>query len=77
MADDTTTTAKEKKSQTPKKKRGFFKGVKSEFKKISWPSRDTVVKESAAVIVISVVLGVLITIIDTILEYGLNFIIGL
>ena len=29
---------------------GFFKGVKAEFKKISWPDKDTVLKKSIAVV---------------------------
>ena len=59
------------------KKKSWFKGMKSEFKKISWPSKETVFKESTAVILITVVLGLIISVIDTVLEYGINFIIGL
>ena len=50
MGDTTVSTEK-----APKK--SFFKGVKSEFSKIIWPSKDALIKESAAVIVISVILG--------------------
>ena len=28
---------------------GFFKGVKVEFKKISWPDKDSLIKQSIAV----------------------------
>ena len=36
--------------QPEKKKNSFFKGVKAEFKKIIWPSKETVAKETGAVI---------------------------
>ena len=51
----------------------FFKGVKSEFKKISWPDRQSTLKQSIAVVVISVVVGVIIAILDYIVKYGVNF----
>lgn len=57
------------KSQKP----SFFKGVKSEFKKISWPDKEMLLKQSVAVVCISVVLGFIITLMDTILQYGVNF----
>lgn len=51
----------------------FFKGVKAEFKKISWPDRKSTLKQSVAVVVISVVVGIIIAIIDAIVKYGVNF----
>lgn len=57
------------------KKTSWFKGVKGEFKKISWPTRNTLTKETIAVVVISVLLGVIITVIDLIVRTGLEFII--
>ena len=42
------------------KKPGFFKGVKSEFKKIAWPDKKSLFKQTFAVVVTTVVLGVLI-----------------
>ena len=48
---------------------GWWKGIKSEFKKIVWPSKNTLIKESTAVVIISVILGALI--------YGLDFVIRL
>jgi preprotein translocase subunit SecE len=54
-------------------KPSFFTGVKAEFKKISWPDKDQLLKQSVAVVCISVVLGFIITLLDTILQYGINF----
>lgn len=51
----------------------FFKGIKSEFKKIAWPDKESLLKQSVAVVCISVVLGVIITLLDTVIQYGINF----
>ena len=54
-------------------KASFLKGVKTEFQKISWPDKEKLFKQSIAVVCISVVLGFIITLLDTILQYGVNF----
>ncbi len=68
-----------KKSGSDNKKEGklalFFKGVKAEFKKIIWPDRMTLTKQSIAVVIVSVITGGLIAVIDRVLQYGINFII--
>lgn len=55
----------------------FFKGVKAEFKKISWPDRQSTLKQSVAVVAISVVMGVLIAVLDFVIGYGVNFLTSL
>lgn len=67
--------AEEQKNEAAAKKPSFFKGVKAEFKKVIWPDKATVGRETAAVVFFSVVLGVLIAIIDAIVKAGLNLII--
>lgn len=57
------------------KKTSWFKGMKAEFKRISWPTRDTLTKETVAVVFISVLLGVIITVIDLIVRTGIEFIV--
>ena len=57
-----------------KNKVSFFKGVKAEFNKITWPDRDSLIKESVAVVCISAVLAALIALFDTAIQYGINFI---
>ena len=54
-------------------KTSFFKGVQSEFKKITWPDKNSLVKQSIAVVAISIVLGLIITLLDTLLQDGVNF----
>ncbi len=60
---------------TEKKERpSYFKGIKSEFKKIIWPDKKATFKQSVAVVVISVVVGVIIAILDYVIKYGVHFI---
>lgn len=54
-------------------KPSFFKGVKTEFKKIAWPDKDALVKQSIAVVCISVVVGAIIAILDFMIQYGIDF----
>lgn len=58
-----------------KPKSEFWKGVKSEFRKIIWPEKDTLLKQSVAVVIISVITGALIAVIDRLLQYGINFLV--
>ena len=51
----------------------FIKGVKSEFKKISWPDKQSTLKQSVAVVAISVVVGIIIAVLDYVIQYGVNF----
>ena len=55
-------------------KTSFFKGVKAEYKKISWPDKDTLIKESVAVVCVSAVVAALIAFFDTAIQYGINYI---
>ena len=66
----------EKKSKKPAaKKTSWFKGLKGQFKTISWPPPETVGKQTGAVVIISVILGVLITVIDIVFRFGLGFLV--
>ena len=67
--------AEEKKQEAPVRKTSFFKSVKAEFKKIIWPNKETVAKETGAVVFFGVALGVLIAIIDAVVMFGLGLII--
>ena len=66
--------ANEKAPKTPVVK-SWFKGLKAEFKKIIWPDKESLAKESVTVIVISAVLALIIALIDAAVKYGLGFII--
>ena len=60
--------ASAEKPATPK----FIDGIKAEFKKISWPDRQSTFKQSVAVVAISVVLGLIIAVLDYFIQYGVN-----
>ena len=71
------TAAAKKKKETKKaeRKTNFFSEVAAEFKKIIWPNRNSLVKRTIAVIVSSVLLGVIIALIDLVVRFGLEQII--
>ena len=52
----------------------WFKGLKSEYAKIVWENRESVTKQTTAVVVISVILGIIIAIVDWVLKNGIDFI---
>ncbi|MBE5997140.1 MAG: preprotein translocase subunit SecE [Lachnospiraceae bacterium] len=59
-----------------KKKTSFFTGVKAEFGKISWPGRPTLLKQTALVTFISIVLGIIISVVDSAALQLLRLLIG-
>ena len=61
--------------KTPKT--SWFEGVKAEFRKIIWPDQKSVVRQTIAVIVTSVIVGLIIALLDWAIQYGVNFLIGL
>ena len=63
----------EKLEKAPKK--SWFAGLKAEFKKIIWPDKESLVKQSATVVVITIILGTVIALMDAVIKYGVDFII--
>lgn len=55
-------------------KKSWFKGLKSEFKKIIWPDKESLAKQTVAVVVISTILAVVIGIVDQIVKFGISII---
>lgn len=53
-------------------KPSFFAGVKAEFNKISWPTKEDLTKQSIAVVIVTVVVAVLIAVLDMGLQYGVS-----
>ena len=56
-------------------KRSWFKGLSREFKKIIWPDKMTVAKQTTAVVSVSVILGAIIAIVDFIAQYGVDLLV--
>ena len=64
--------------QTEKtQKVSWFSGMKQEFRKISWADRKSVIKQTVAVVSVSVVVGLIIALMDWVIQYGVDFLVGL
>ena len=61
--------------RTKKQKKSWFKGLKAEFRKIVWPDQKSLTKETAAVVIVSVVVGVIISVVDLIARFGIEFLV--
>ena len=54
----------------------FFTNIKSEFKRIIWPKREELVKQTFVVIVVCFLFGLIIFGMDTVLAALLKFVAG-
>jgi len=59
---------------SPALKRSWFQGLKVEAKKITWPDKKRVARETTAVVISAVILGAITLGIDFLIEYGLSYI---
>lgn len=59
------------------KKPSKFSQLKAEFQKIIWPDKMTVTKQTVVVIIMTVILGVIISILDFVFKYGMDFLLSL
>lgn len=55
--------------------KSFFNGLQTEFKKIVWPDKATVKRQTGAVIAVSVALGLIIAALDTLIVTALHYVI--
>ena len=55
-------------------KPSFFKQCKTEFKKIIWPDKKKVARQTVAVVVVSAILGGFIALVDLVVKTGLGLI---
>ena len=58
-------------------KKSWFDGLEAEFKKIIWPDRKSLVKQTGAVVAVSIVLGVMIAVLDFIFQYGIDILVNI
>lgn len=56
------------------KKKSKLKGLKSEFKRISWPTRKETLNSTIAVVIVSVIMCIIIAGVDYLIQNGLNVI---
>ncbi len=60
-------------NMTKEKKKSWFQGLQSEFEKIVWTDRPTLAKQTVVVVIITIILAVVISVMDSgILEF-INF----
>ena len=50
----------------------FFKEVKSELKKVVWPSKKQIIKNTLVVIAVVILVGIVIWVLDAAFSYGLG-----
>jgi preprotein translocase subunit SecE len=58
-----------------KKKKGlknWWAGLKAEFSKIIWPTKASIVRQTVVVVIVTVIMGVLIGLIDQLVQFGLD-----
>ena len=59
------------------KKTSWLKATKAQFRRIIWPTKEDIAKQSAVVIAVSVFLGVIIAVLDRVLLLLTDLIISL
>ena len=69
MQDEPKKTAK---TATASKKKSRLQGLKAEFRRIIWPDKETITKETTAVVVSTVILGIIISLLDLLIKTGLD-----
>lgn len=69
MQDEPKKTAK---TATASKKKSRLQGLKAEFRRIIWPDKETIMKETTAVVVSTVILGIIIALLDLLIKTGLD-----
>ena len=65
---------KQKSADKPQKK-SWFQGLQSEFEKIVWTDRPTLIKQTIVVLIVTVLLGVIISVMDAGILECLNLLI--
>ena len=69
MQDEPKKTAK---TATASKKKSRLQALKAEFRRIIWPDKETITKETTAVVVSTVILGIIIALLDLLIKTGLD-----
>lgn len=61
----------------PAKTKAYAEGIRAEWKKIVWPSKEETAKKTAKVVVASAALGAAIAVMDMGFQFLVNFVAGL
>ena len=54
--------------------KSWFKGLKAEFKKIVWPDKESLGKQTVAVVIITAILSLIIALLDAVVKFGIDVI---
>lgn len=63
------------KSAGKRQKKSWFQGLQSEFKKIIWTDRNTLIKQTVVVVVVTIILGALVSVMDAAILEGINLLV--
>ena len=74
MANSSKVLKKQEKDQKSVKR--YFRGVRSEFRKVVWPTKKQLVQYTAVVILVSILVALFIYVIDFLVRGLFSFIIG-
>ncbi len=55
----------------------WFSGLKAEFDKIIWPDKKSLTRQTAAVVAVSIILGLIIAVLDVLIKYGVDTLVNL
>ncbi len=58
-------------------KEKWSEGLKAEFKKIIWPNKKDITKQTVAVVVCSFFLGLIIALLDFVIQHGVDFLVNI
>ena len=64
-------------AESKEKKQGKFEALKAEFNKIVWPTGSSAAKQTTVTIIVSVVLGLIIALVDSVVQYGVDVLMNL
>ena len=54
--------------------KNWLKGLKAEFKKIIWPDKKFLGKQTVVVVIITTILSVIIALLDLVIKFGIDLI---
>ena len=63
------------KSAGKSQKKSWFQGLQSEFRKIIWTDRNTLIKQTVVVIIVTIILGALVSVMDAAILEGINLLV--
>ncbi len=63
------------KKDASEKKVSWWQGIKAEFKKIVWPDKKSLLRETIAVFITTIMLAIIIVLMDYVVKFGIDLII--